>query len=609
MADTINSIMEKLRKAGYNGSLTYLANNPSNQITKAAGVDYNALKAYVMANKGTADGLYSNYRNGQTRSGSLQPPPSSYSGGNQGSATINPIAGASNSLLSQLRGLTAGAGSANAAEHDNPGADQELNQGVAPHAAAKQPAGVPLLGGIFGTLAGLGKGVAAALSSIGAAQAANAGQQPVASLPSLNLPDAPTQHVAARDFTDQANQMAASAYAPRYDALNTGSANAQKQYKMSDAVVAGLYKNLASSDAANQAADQARYDQAGKAAQATGTNLNTSVGQTYDANAQQEAALAKQLGLDPRANVQQITGANTQSKSQAQAIGQQNTAAQVANINSGKQSQSNYDSNVGKADTTQGTVQRENVLNDLNNTLSQYDQQRQDLAGQQASQALDIGQQLTTQDLGVQNSNAGYAQNAYQDALSKAQADYNAQVANQTFQGQQVQQNFDNQQKIASAQAAAAAAQQAQANYQQDYDLNSAKMQGDQALSLAQLREKYGADKVNPTTGLSDDPYLNYSNEDPTSKILTNLTQQTFKGEPDKAKSALDYAAAIAQDPTKNTSQGSYIKAVTDYGVAHGLTFEQAAAAAQAYWAGTGMNGTVTSTVGSNGQITTKQVQ
>ena len=304
------------------------------------------------------------------------------------------------------------------------------------------------------------------------------------SLPGLSLPDAPNIHIAARDFSKQANDMAANAYKPRYAALDIGRSNANKQYKTSDAVIQGLYANLAKTDTANSAADAARYDQATKDQAAASTGLASEIGKTYDANATQQLALMKQLGIDPHANAAAITQDATNDKSAAQVSAKTNSDAQTAYLKNAKNSQGDYNSRMSGADATAGVADREKLTSQLGNVLSQYDQQQSDLAGQQSSQALDIGSQLTTQDLGVQNSNAGFQQTAYQNALSKAQAEYNAQVAGIQYQGTQAQQNWENEQKIAEAQRQAdTRCTESQSNWDKTYEQQAGQQAGGQALS------------------------------------------------------------------------------------------------------------------------------
>lgn len=325
-------------------------------------------------------------------------------------------------------------------------------------------------------------------------------QMPVANTvaPSINLPSAPSPYnFQMHDFTDQANKAAASAYAPQYAALQSSRNNAQTQYGQSDQVVKGIYDNLTKSDAQRATESGQRYAGEQKAQAASGQQLQNTIGGTYDKAANSEAQLLKSLGIEAAAPSVLQAGASDKAFNQAQAATQ--TAAQGSALGQEGQAQQAYNTNMQGADQTQGGVARQGLVNQLNNVLQQYDAQKQDISGQQSQQALALASQLQSQDMTLQDKQAGAQQNQYSNALQAAQAQLAQENATNAlanagadrqlqFQGQQqAASQFQQQQKYQSDQAANALAQQ---NWQNQFDVT--KNEGQLGLGKYQTDMQYG---------------------------------------------------------------------------------------------------------------------
>lgn len=243
--------------------------------------------------------------------------------------------------------------------------------------------------------------------------------------------------VAPRDFSAEANTIAGNAYQPLYDAIAKGKTNAQGQYNTSDVVVKGLYDKLVNDTKASGVTQAAQYDQSGTDAAARAQALQDRTGQIYQQSNQGISGLLGNLGQSGAAG--QVLGQNAgeqafqQSQAAAQGTAQQNY------YGAAKQNSLDQTTGTANAQNTQGVVSREGLVNDLSKVLNQYDQQALQTKGQQANAAIGIGQNLTSQDLSAQGTNASNslgAFNANQSAQQNAIQNQNQSTALQ-YQMQQ----------------------------------------------------------------------------------------------------------------------------------------------------------------------------
>jgi len=235
--------------------------------------------------------------------------------------------------------------------------------------------------------------------------------------------------ISMRDFTGQANDLAAQAYGPLFQAIEAGKTNAQGQYNTSDQVVKGLYDKLVSDTQASGVKQGQQYDQASQEAAGRAKALQDRQGQVYGESANTQTALLERLGQQQSAPQVIAGGLQEQAFQQSQAA--QQGDAQQQYYQAGKQNANDYTTGVANAQNTQGTVAREGLVRDLASVLSSFDNQALSGKSQQANTALDLANQLSSRDLQVQTANAsnqmGAAQlnqSAEQQALAAQQAAY-----------------------------------------------------------------------------------------------------------------------------------------------------------------------------------------
>ena len=293
------------------------------------------------------------------------------------------------------------------------------------------------------------------------------------------LPTAPAPYqYKANDFTNQANQMAASAYAPGYSALDLENQQNQKNFDYASQMVGGLYNQMGVDIGNNTQAMNKNYDMATQLANQNAASTANTIGNTYSSSQNQVADLLKSLGADPGTSTallgnaggeqayQQNT-ANVAGQAQDNALAAQKVAAQQYQI--GEQ----------QANASEGAVQQQDLLQQLSGQNNAEQQQRLNLASSQAQQALGLGTTLSAQDMALQQAQAGEQQNAFQNQLGLANAgnqNYQwgvgiGQTADQNAIGNQLamrqlldtegQNTFSNQMAIQQAAAAAQAAQYA----------------------------------------------------------------------------------------------------------------------------------------------------
>lgn len=249
-----------------------------------------------------------------------------------------------------------------------------------------------------------------------------------------------------KDFTDEANAIAAKAYGPQYEAINSGKANAQSQYNTSDQVVEGLYQKLAEKIGASGQQQAQQYDQSSAESAARTAALEKQIANTYSGSQQQEADLMQKLGGQQAAStILPDNSAFQQSEAAVQGNDQANYYAQQ------KQASNDQTTGTQNAATTQGAVSRENLVRDLANVLNQYDQQQLQVSGNQSTTALDIANQLSNRDMQLQQLNAGAQTDAWNANNTLAQQQQQAaQYADETAynRGQDAQQTQLDQSKF-----------------------------------------------------------------------------------------------------------------------------------------------------------------
>lgn len=272
-----------------------------------------------------------------------------------------------------------------------------------------------------------------------------------------------------RDFTDQANQLAAQAYGPMYAALQAGKTNATGQYNTSDTVVKGLYDRLAAETQASADKSKASYAQAGTDAGARYAALQDQIAQNYNAAQGQENDLLQQNGLQAAASTVLPDDRGFQ-----QAEVAKSGAAQQDYYAKQGQAEQDYMAKLGLANQTEGNVQRQNLVQQLSQVLNQYDQQNLQLQGQQSQSAMDIANRLSDQDFQLQQANAGLQADAF-SANANAQGNA-AQLAQQAYsnQYQQYRDQIGDQQ------------------FNRQQDLQDNKYRTDLAMAAADMQAKQG---------------------------------------------------------------------------------------------------------------------
>jgi hypothetical protein len=237
----------------------------------------------------------------------------------------------------------------------------------------------------------------------------------------VGLPNAPkpTPFVI-NDFTPKATQMTATAYSPAFAAIDLAGQNAKTNYGNAQTEVAGVYKNLGNDITAQGNALDAKYAAAKAASQADTKAAESAVNAPALAAAQALAATGAGMGAGGYAN--QLNGITTADAARqsgdiatlglndTQAEGQHQLAYDTANTG------------LNSAAATQGAYGQQNLANQLASTLTGYEQNRLNLGSEEALKTLDLAQQLSGQDLSLQQSNAQQGQTYYGELLDAANA-------------------------------------------------------------------------------------------------------------------------------------------------------------------------------------------
>jgi hypothetical protein len=259
-------------------------------------------------------------------------------------------------------------------------------------------------------------------------------------------------------------------------------------------------------------------------------------------------------------------GAGDQAWNQSQA--QTQGAAQQAAITQQGQGQQDYMANVGNAERTQGVVSREGLLNDLGQALSGYDQQRQNLAGDQSSVALQIAQAMQDRDFALQQAQYGQYQDKYSAQFQQQQA---ANQARQQQAAMAYQLSSDN---------------RAQSNSDREYDLALAQQAMKGATDQAQLR--LDQQKLQ---GQGSQSSLAFGDQDPVSQGIAQVASalggnngmaQQYWDVVNQLTSGIAAATGDAQSIVGN--KYAYVQYISQQAAKKGLNARAAQAAAQAFW-------------------------
>jgi len=379
-----------------------------------------------------------------------------------------------------------------------------------------------------------------------------------------------------RDFTDQARQQVGGVYSPRYAAIDEAANRANQQYKRSDTLTAGLYQKLADNIANIAAGSAARHANAAQEQTARTNQLVADTGQNYSSTQNQEARLLEQMGQQEAAR--DVLGNNSAEQAYQQSQVQREGALQQAANTSQANVQADYLGNVTDANNTQGVVARQNLIANLGDQLSGYEQDRFNLKGDEANAALQLGQQLSDRDFSLQQANYGGYRDAYGANNQNAQFQANLslqQAQARQQQAQAVQEQQMRQQEI----------NRNQANLDRQYQFDQAKYGTDLATALAQQR--LAEQKV----AGSGNEALSFDNSDPVSRTVQQISsatggnsgagQQYF----DFVNQAANAAASNAADvPALIGSQGAFIEYIRGEAAKRGMDQQVAQAAAAAYW-------------------------
>jgi hypothetical protein len=380
------------------------------------------------------------------------------------------------------------------------------------------------------------------------------------SYPEINVPD-----LVVRDFLDKAKQQYAEAYAPLYQALDIGKQNATGNQQHSDAVIKGLYEGLANDFNAAGVAQSQQYKQSGQESQAVAQALQNKIGDIYGGGDQQTSDFAASLGQAPAGQEAVAQGNGERQFQQAEAA--TSGANQQNFYNQGAANAQNYNTQMAGAANTEGAGRRSDLVKQLNDVLSQYDQQKLGYKSEEAQGAIQQSNVLSRQDLETQQNrinnilseagiNDSRIASAYSAAIQAYEAKYgynkdvfNAQTgqqqsdlarrdaARQEIIGQNTAVYNDQMARRDAQMAAIAAAQKAAAEAQQTGIENSQK----DAQILAQLRE----------AGLMPDP----NNEGQYIPITSGASGAPVPGTPEfkDASSGAQFIAMVNQmDPTAN---------------------------------------------------------
>jgi hypothetical protein len=317
----------------------------------------------------------------------------------------------------------------------------------------------------------------------------------VTHLPDEAMPNIPNVSLSWHDFTPQAQQKVAGAYAPLYQAINQGRTNATAQEKNSAAVVGGLYDDLAKQRKSQDATTTAQYNTAAATSKASDDQMVNAVKGAGDSATAQLAQVMAQAGLG---NGRQGTAAADElsqqigTGSQAVQQAQLQAGSDASNVAAQKQNQLDYSANTGAAEQRQGEATQEGLQNQLTTTLGNYDQQRLTTKADEAQQGLTMAQQMSQNDWTAQTGAADQTWNAYNAAMGQTNARIGMDQANAGLQNQAA-----NAEMTGRAAAASLAEQQAEFNSKQSLELAQIQMEDKQKQAVADAKAAQDA-AMNP---------------------------------------------------------------------------------------------------------------
>lgn len=213
--------------------------------------------------------------------------------------------------------------------------------------------------------------------------------------PEINVPD-----LVIRDFLDKAKQQYADAYAPLYQSIDIGKQNAADSQHNSDQVIAGLYSGLAQDFNNSGVAQAQQYKDAGVQSQAVAQALQNKIGDIYGGGNQQTNDFAASLGQAPAG--QEVTANNNGERQFQQAEAATSGANQQNFYNQGAANAQNYNTQMAGAANTEGAGRRSDLVKQLNDVLSQYDQQKLGYKSEEAQGAIQQSNVLSAKDLETQ---------------------------------------------------------------------------------------------------------------------------------------------------------------------------------------------------------------
>lgn len=280
----------------------------------------------------------------------------------------------------------------------------------------------------------------------------NAGSQIVENNPAnilMGIPPAPTFEYKLNDFTDQANQMAESAYAPQYEAIERAISGVGQRYNDASVMTKGIYDSLVENIAQNTQDINQSYDATIASARDSGQRLQDDIGNIYGQSQQQLADLIASIGGEQAAGELLQSGAADQASYQSNAA--QSTEDIVNHLLGQQTAMGDYQTMTGQAQDAYGALAQQDLLANKESVLGQWDEHRTALSGDQARQALALAMQMQGQDLNMQQLMYGAQQDEWRNQMSLTQM----------------------QQEMA---AAAAAAELEQSRYNDKYDLDLARL-------------------------------------------------------------------------------------------------------------------------------------
>lgn len=244
----------------------------------------------------------------------------------------------------------------------------------------------------------------------------------------IEFPDAPilspidVPDVTMKDFSPEANARTTAAYAPVFQALENSKKNIQEQGSRTSTQVGGLYGNLVNDIAAQGIKNQEAI--AGNAQQTrdAGTQLGQGIGEAYGAANTQVADQLSKLGIQAAAPELLQRGANDQAWQQGQAATNTNAMGNYwQQKGQGAQAQ---DAQYGNLARQEGAAQVSDIANRVGQMLFGVDQNIASTQSERSKLAIDLANQLSQMDIGVQTTNAGNSLSEQTGNNSIAQQNY-----------------------------------------------------------------------------------------------------------------------------------------------------------------------------------------